>query len=142
MESSLLDKYIANNNFGKCLGMHFKVIAPGSVDYFITIKEMHLATPLSAHGGLIASLMDAALGVSALSAVQHDKKVVSTVEYKLNFLAPVHLNDELCARARVLQQGKRILVAECDVFCLNKNNKLVAKGMGTFNAYDAIKAGY
>jgi uncharacterized protein (TIGR00369 family) len=91
---------------------------------------------------VIAALIDGALGVAALSAVANDNKVVSTVEYKVNFLAPVSAGDILCARAEVIQQGKRLLVVSCDLRCENRNNVLVAKAMGTFNAYPAEKAGY
>jgi acyl-coenzyme A thioesterase PaaI-like protein len=52
------------------------------------------------------------------------------------------LNDELVAKARVEQKGKRILIVSCDVVCSNRNDQLIAKALGTFNAYDAAKAGY
>ena len=122
--------------------MHFTIVSDGEINYFLKITNHHLATPLSAHGGVISALVDAALGVCALSAVHKENKVVSTVEYKTNFLAPAFLNDELVAHAKVLQKGKRILIVECDIICKNRENKLIAKAMGTFNAYDAAKAGY
>ncbi|MBK7819223.1 MAG: PaaI family thioesterase [Sphingobacteriaceae bacterium] len=151
--NSLIEKYIQHNNFGKQLGMHFNIIADGEVEYFLKITPDHLATPLSAHGGVISSLADAALGVAGLSAVYKENKVVSTVEYKINFLAPAVVNDELVAHAKVLQKGKRILIVECTIFCENYlplggstpkggGRKLIAKAIGTFNAYDATKAGY
>jgi uncharacterized protein (TIGR00369 family) len=139
---SLIEKYIQNNHFGKLIGMDFTIEAPGKIIYRITIKKHHLATPHSAHGGVTAALIDGALGVTCLSAVYSENKVVSTVEYKLNFLAPVLLGDELIAYANVLQKGKRLLMATCDVYCKNRNQLLVAKAMGTFNAYPAEKAGY
>ena len=46
---TLVEQYIAQNNFGKTLGMDFKIIEPGLVHYFITIKPEHLATPKAAH---------------------------------------------------------------------------------------------
>ena len=82
------------------------------------------------------------MGVAGLSAVYTENKVVSTIEYKLNFLAPAFLNDQLIAKAKVEQKGNRILIISCDVFCTNRENKLIAKSLGTFNAYDASKAGY
>ena len=103
---------------------------------------MHMATPFSAHGGVISALIDSGLGVAALSAVYKENKAVSTIEFKLNYLAPALLNDRLVAKAKVEQKGKRILVVSCDVFCLNRENKILAKAIGTFNAYDALKAGY
>ncbi|MDZ4665120.1 MAG: PaaI family thioesterase [Bacteroidota bacterium] len=140
--STLIEKYIQHNNFGALLGMDFKIISEGEINYFITITKDHLATPSSAHGGVISALVDAALGVCALSAVYKENKVVSTVEYKINFLSPALLNDELVAHAKVLQKGKRILITECTIMCNNREQKLIAKAMGTFNAYDANKAGY
>lgn len=142
MENNLIEKYIANNHFGKLIGMDFKIIDEGNVEYYLTISKTHLATPNSAHGGVIASLVDAALGVAGLSAVYKENKVVSTVEYKTNFMNPALLNDELKAVAKLEQRGKRILIISCDVFATNRNNTLIAKALGTFNTYDAAKAGY
>lgn len=142
MQNTLIEKYIATNYFGQLLGMTFNVIAPGEVEYLLTIEQKHLATPRAAHGGAVAALIDAALGVAALSAVQAQNKVVSTVEYKLNYLAPALLQDRLLAKAKVEQQGKRILVVSCDVYCVNRQQQVIAKALGTFNAYDAAKAGY
>lgn len=142
MENNLIEKYIANNHFGKLIGMDFKIITDGSIEYYLTINKNHLATPNSAHGGVIASLVDAALGVAGLSMVYKENKVVSTVEYKTNFINPALINDELKAVAKVEQRGKRILIISCDVFAINRNNTLIAKALGTFNAYDAVKAGY
>jgi NAD(P)-dependent dehydrogenase (short-subunit alcohol dehydrogenase family) len=81
------------------------------------------------------------LGTAALSAVASNQQVVSTIEYKLNFLSPAFEGDELVAIGKVESQGKRILVVTCVVLCQNRDNKLIAKAMGTFNAYDAAKAG-
>ena len=142
MENNLIEKYISHNHFGKLLGMDFKVVSDGHLEYFITITKNHLATPTAAHGGLIAALIDGALGVAALSSVYKENKVISTVEYKTNFLNPALLNDELKAVAKVEQKGKRIIVVSCDVFATNRNNTLIAKALGTFNAYDASRAGY
>lgn len=142
MENNLIEKYIANNHFGKLIGMDFKIINEGNVEYYLTISKNHLATPNSAHGGVIASLIDAALGVAGLSMVYKENKVVSTVEYKTNFMNPALLNDELKAVAKVEQRGKRIIIISCDVFAINRRNAIIAKALGTFNAYDAVKAGY
>ncbi len=122
--------------------MNFKVVSEGLVEYSLVIKKEHLATPHAAHGGLIAALVDGALGVAGLSAVYKENKVVSTVEYKINFLSPALLNDALIATGKVEQKGKRLLIISCDVICVNRENKLIAKALGTFNSYASDKAGY
>jgi uncharacterized protein (TIGR00369 family) len=138
----LVLNYIQSNKFGELLGMNFEIIDAGEVVYFLKINQSHLATPKAAHGGSIAALIDGALGVAALSAVCEENKVVSTIEFKLNYFSPALVNDEIVAKAKVEQKGKRILFCSCEVSCVNRNNIVIAKAMGTFNAYDAVKAGY
>jgi acyl-CoA thioesterase len=138
----LLEKYIENNLFGKLIGMDFEIVSEGNVNYYLTISQNHLATPHAAHGGVISSLVDGALGVAGLSCVYKENKVVSTIEYKINFLSPAHINDKLVAKAKVEQKGNRILIISCEVYCVNKSNSLLAKALGKFNAYNAEKAGY
>jgi uncharacterized protein (TIGR00369 family) len=138
----LIDQYIKQNHFGESLGMKFEVKEPGIVHYFLKIEGKHLATPNAAHGGVISALMDALLGVTGLSAVEGENKVVSTVEFKINFLSPALLHDELLGIGKIEQKGNRILVISGDIICTNRNNQIIAKAIGTFNAYPAEKAGY
>jgi uncharacterized protein (TIGR00369 family) len=135
----LIQKYIEFNQFGKLIGMNFKVISAGNIEYYLTIDSIHLATPKIAHGGVVAALMDAALGVAGLSSVCESDKVVSTLEMSTHFLLPTFLGDSLTAFASVISKGNRILVIEAKVF--NQKNQLIATGNGTFNAYPKEKAG-
>jgi uncharacterized protein (TIGR00369 family) len=142
VDSSLIEKYSSYNNFGRLLGMELSEIGVGKITYHVTVTEIHLATPNAAHGGLVASLMDAILGVAALSGVAHLGKVVSTVEYKTNFFSPALLGDVLEGKAWVEKQGNRIIFTTGEIVALNRDSTTIAKGMGTFNAYPAEKAGY
>jgi uncharacterized protein (TIGR00369 family) len=139
---SLIDQYIKQNLFGESLGMKFEVKEPGLVHYYLKIEKQHLATPNAAHGGVISALMDGLLGVTGLSAVEQENKVVSTIEFKINYLAPALLHDELLGIGKIEQKGNRILVVSGDIICKNRNNQTIAKAIGTFNAYPAEKAGY
>lgn len=135
----LIQKYIEYNQFGKLIGMDFNVLSAGNIEYHLTIDSDHLATPKAAHGGVIAALMDAALGVAGLSAVCENDKVVSTLEMSTHFLSPALLGDALKAKANVISKGNRILVIEAKVY--NQKSQLIAIGNGTFNAYPKEKAG-
>ena len=139
-QNPIIQGYIKGNNFGRLIGMDFEIVEAGVIEYHIQIEEKHLATPIASHGGVVASLMDSTTGISALSLVCEDGFIVSTVELKLNFLAPVFLGDKLIGKSSVLSRGKRLIVTEAEV--LNQDGKLVAKGMGTFNVYPLKKAGY
>lgn len=139
---TLIEQYIAKNNFGRELGMDFKIIQPGVVHYFLTIQQKHLATHIAAHGGVISALMDSVLGVTALSESLTDHNAVSTVEFKINYLSPALLGDELFGIGKIEQKGKRLIIVSGDIMCPNRNNITIAKGIGTFNAYPALKAGF
>ena len=137
---NLIDQYIANNKYGKLLGMNFSILEPGLVNYSLRINENHLATPFTAHGGCIASLLDATLGVGALSLVSSKNQVVATVEMKINFLKGAILNDQLIATSKVVKNGNKIIVMQAEI--RNQKKELLALASGTFMPYDAMKAGY
>lgn len=128
-----IDLYNEVNQFGNLLGMDFKVITPGHIEYYLKIEKHHLATPTVAHGGAIAGFMDGVLGVAALSAVAEDHKLVATIEFKISYLAPAKAGDLLTGVGKVIKKGKRIVFAEADIF--NQQKELVAKGSGTFTSY-------
>ncbi|MEY4603913.1 MAG: hypothetical protein RIT43_1205 [Bacteroidota bacterium] len=136
----LVQEYLKMNRFGDTLGMHFQIMAPGQAAYFLNVTESHLATPTSAHGGVLSALLDAVMGVGALSVVCEEDKVVSTVEMKVSFLRPAHLGDQLTANSSIVKRGKKILFVEARI--KNQFNDLVALSSGTFNSYSKIKAGY
>ena len=104
MTDSLIEKYDQYNHFGKFIGMNFNILSEGIVENTIIIKKDHLATPNAAHGGVVSALIDGAIGIAGLSSVYKENKVVSTIEFKLNFISPVILNDALVATARVEQK--------------------------------------
>lgn len=136
----LIQSYINQNRFGELLGMSFLIKSPGSIEYQLKVSENHLATPKAVHGGLISALLDATVGVGALTLVCEDDKVVSTVEMSVKFFEPALLHDELTATSELMKRGNRLIFMEGKVF--NGNNTLIAKASATLNAYPAEKAGY
>lgn len=138
--NELIQQYIAWNEYGRLLGMDFTIPRAGEVIYEMTIKDLHLATPFAAHGGSVASLMDAALGVAALSKVCTSNRIVATVTITINYMRPALNNDHLTAHARVVKSGKSLLFVECSI--TNQNEALVANGSAVMNAYPVEKANY
>lgn len=120
--------------------LDLEVISPGHIKYLMPVKEKHLATPIAIHGGVLSAMMDAILGVASLSASCHDGKLVSTVEFKINYLAPARLGDVLVGEGKVIQKGNRLIIAEGDIR-LQSTEKFIAKGIGTFSAYPIEKSG-
>ncbi len=133
----ILELYNKINHFGNDQGMVYEVIKPGEVSYTMTIEERHLSGPGVAHGGIIAGFMDAVLGVAALSLALEEGNLVSTVEFKINFLKPVRLGETIRGIGKVESKGSRIIVSTGEITDSQGNS--LAKAMGTFNAYPAEK---
>ena len=139
-KNPLIIDYILQNNFGRLLAMNFSILSPGIVSYSLSINKSHLATPVAVHGGVVASLLDATVGVGALSAVCELEKVVSTVELSTAYLAPAFLNDQLTATSELVKLGQKLIFMEAKV--VNQNGLLIAKATAILNAYPKEKAGY
>jgi uncharacterized protein (TIGR00369 family) len=133
----IIQQYIIWNRFGDLLGMDFDVIKKGHVLYKMKVDNNHLATPFAAHGGAVAALIDAALGVACLTEVCEEMKVVSTVNLSISYLIPALKDDLLSADARVVKSGKRILFVEAKI--TNQSGGLVATASATMNAYPVSK---
>jgi uncharacterized protein (TIGR00369 family) len=139
---ALVAHYNRINLYGQANGMTLTVPTPGQAEYRMLIQEAHLSSPGTAHGGVLAGLMDAALGAAALTLAFTEGEVVSTVEFKINYLRPVHLGDELRAVAKVEHSGKSIIVVSGTIYrqATDAAGELaVAQGLGTFNRYPATK---
>ena len=134
----LLTIYNQVNKFGLENGFKLTVVNPGEIIYEMEVLEKHLATPKTIHGGMVAAMMDGVIGVAALSLVAPDGKLVSTVEYKLNYFRPAFLGDTLTGKGRVDHAGKRIISTSGEIY--NQNNEIIAKAIGTFNAYPVEKS--
>lgn len=127
------------NIYGKENGMKLKVIEPGLIEYEMTVLEKHLSSPNTCHGGVISGFMDSVLGASALTMAFTEKKLVSTVEFKINLFKPAYLGDQLIGKGKIEYKGKSLISSSGAIFCPNRDNLLVAKALGTFNIYPIEK---
>ncbi|MDR3452585.1 MAG: PaaI family thioesterase [Rhodoferax sp.] len=73
------------------------------------------------HGGAMGALADIAGGYAALTLVPEGMEV-TTVEYKINFLA-AYEGGELRATGQVVKAGKRIIVTTAQVVHLDQHGK-------------------
>lgn len=139
--AAMVAAYNDMNHFGRANGMALTVPIPGQAEYRMTIGQEHLSSPDSCHGGVLAGLMDAALGAAALTLAFTTLEFVSTVEFKMNFLHTVHLHDVLVAKGIVDHAGNRLVVSSCVIYRVveGQEDVAVARGLGTFNRYPANK---
>lgn len=138
MNVDILKKYNQTNLFGKYLDLQLDVVKPGNVSYKVKVKKQHLATVKSAHGGFISAIFDQIVGTAALSKAMLESKLVSTIEFKINYLQPAILHDELIGKGIVIKNGKRIYTVKGDIY--NQKKELIATGIATLNAYPYEKS--
>ncbi|MDA9809111.1 MAG: PaaI family thioesterase [Flavobacteriales bacterium] len=138
MNVDILKKYNQTNLFGKYLDLQLDVVKPGNVSYKVKVKKQHLATVKSAHGGFISAIFDQIVGTAALSKAMVESKLVSTIEFKINYLQPAILHDELIGNGIVIKNGKRIYTVKGDIY--NQKKELIATGIATLNAYPYEKS--
>ena len=134
----LLEIYDKVNMFGRENNLKLTIIKPGEITYEMTVIEKHLATPKVIHGGMIAAMMDGVIGVAALSLVASEGKLVSTVEFKINYFKPAYLGDILTGKGRVDNAGKSIISTSGEIY--NQKGEIIAKAMGTLNSYPFEKS--
>jgi uncharacterized protein (TIGR00369 family) len=136
----LIKVYQETNEFGKAHQLELLKFEADEIVYRLEVRKQHLATPTTAHGGLVAGYMDGVLGLAALYASSENACLVSTVEFKINYLSPVRLGDVLIGRGKLVKSGKRIIITKGEI-SQEKTGELVAIATGTFNAYPYEKSG-
>ncbi len=95
------------------LGVRLLAVAPGTVTLALPYSDRVTQQQGGFHGGAMGALADIAGGYAALT-VAPEGMEVTTVEYKINFLAAFQ-GGELQATGRVTKAGKRIIVTTAEV---------------------------
>ena len=103
------------------LGARLGDVAPGLCEVFLPYSDRVTQQQGGFHGGAMGALADIAGGYAALTQVADDTEV-TTVEYKINFLAGFK-DGELRAVGRVMRAGKRIIVTTAEVLHLSAEGK-------------------
>ncbi|XP_006919594.1 acyl-coenzyme A thioesterase 13 isoform X2 [Pteropus alecto] len=102
--------------------------APGKVICELKVEEEHTNTFGTAHGGLIATLVDIISTIALLQTERGSPGV--SVDMNITYMSPAKLGDEIVITAHVLKQGKILGFASVDL--TNKaTGKLIAQGRQT-----------
>jgi acyl-CoA thioesterase len=115
--------------FWQLLDIKVRSNSPGRAELVMPVSDKHTQLAGVVHGGAIASLIDSAVA-AAIGELDVPKIGMSTIEMKVNYLAPVLPGDELVADAKIIQTGRKIVVGTIEVF--NKKGCLVAFGIATY----------
>lgn len=108
------------------LSMKIDTLETGRSFLEVDVQEKHLQPYGIVHGGVYASLIDAAAFWAAYSST--DALGMTTVEMKLNYLAPA-ASGRFVARGKCIKTGKTICLSEATVY--DNNERILAHGTST-----------
>lgn len=113
--------------FAELLGVRVAHHEPGRAVLEIDLRPDLMNSWQVAHGGVVMTLADIALAVSALT-LDTGAKGAMTIELKVSFIGPGV--GTLVAEGRCLRAGRSLAFCEGEV--RDRGGKLVAKALGTF----------
>ena len=113
--------------FNQLVGIRLVRIHKDGVTIDCKLRPELMNTHGALHGGVTATLADAAVGIAITTRV--GRPTATTVEMKLNYLRPV-LGGTITARARLLRMGSTLCVGRVDLF--NDAKEMVAAALVTY----------
>ena len=114
--------------FWDYIGMEEQIIEEGYAELRINITPNLYQRRGSVHGGVLATLVDGAVG-SAVRSTLSEEQPSTTVELKVNYFRPAK-GDYLIAKAKISHRGKRLVIGQAEI--VNSDGSLVAMGTATY----------
>jgi len=109
------------------LSMEVRDLEWGTSLLEVELEEKHLQPFGNVHGGVMASVVDAATFWAVFPQVERGKGL-TTVEIKVNYLAPVQ-KGKLVARGQSIKLGRTLALGEARI--TDSKGKLVSHGTAT-----------
>ncbi|MBM6985597.1 MAG: PaaI family thioesterase [Acidaminococcaceae bacterium] len=113
------------NPFAQTCDIRVDSVKRGEAVLHIDIDDKHTNMYGAAHGGLLATLMDTAMGIVALSMARR----VVTLNFNINYIKSIFFCDTATVTARVLHDGMSTMVIEAAV--TDRKGDVVCKSTGT-----------
>ena len=120
------------DHFGELLGYQLVNFGEGEVRTSLQIDSKHLSPAGVTHGGVISAFVDFTMGAALFTKMGPGLRC-STIEFKINYLSPVKLGENIFCDGKIKFLGKSHAVLECHVF--RDEGKDIAVAIGTYNIY-------
>lgn len=116
------------SEFTEHLGFRPLGMRDGAFTIELDLAPFHMSRASRAHGGVLFSLLDTALGRAVIDALPEGRGC-ATVELKINFFRPVQ-QGTIRAVGRCVQKTKSLAYAEGEI--VNDEGKILARASATF----------
>ena len=121
-------RLVNRSPFFELLSMKIIDVGPGFSVVEIDLSQKHLQPFGFVHGGVFATIVDAAAFWAVFYQIENQNTGATTVDVKLNYLAPA-VSGKLIAKGRQIKLGKTLGYAEAEVS--TPSGKLLAHGTST-----------
>src|SRR5262245_40767577 len=115
--------------FYRWSGMRVEAVGAGSVVVALDLGEQHANLQGFAHGGVLATLADAAMGLSVRSALEPGRRHV-TIELGVHYLLAVRTGT-VTATGRAVRIGREVAYAEASI--TDARGTDLARASGTYS---------
>jgi uncharacterized protein (TIGR00369 family) len=127
MEAIIRERFGASA-FARWMGMMLVAAGEGSSEIHLAIQPHHLNPGGIVHGGVIATLLDACIGVALRTRLAPGSDHV-TIDLDVRYLGPVR-SGTLVGRGRALKVGRRVSFGEAEL--TDASGAVVARGAAAF----------
>ena len=107
--------------YWRTLGMELKEVSPGRAIFECEVHERLMQKRGIVHGGVLASIVDSACAVAAISTV-YPRANATTINLRVSYLKPLS-QGIFRAEGKCIKTGKTICFCEAQVF--NDRNEIV-----------------
>jgi uncharacterized protein (TIGR00369 family) len=114
--------------FAEHLDLGGVLVERGRVVFSLEVQPFHLNPLGTLHGGVIATLLDTAMGC-AVHTTLDDDTLYSTGDLSVRYLRPVRLGDRVEAEGVVIHSGRRTVTAEARIVAVDA--RVAATGSST-----------
>jgi uncharacterized protein (TIGR00369 family) len=111
------------------IGMKPRLVGDRIVVELDVKKSVHFQALGMTHGGVIASVLDSAIGLNVNKNLFPEGKAAVTAQLNINYLKPVY-EGKIYGEGKVISMGSNIAVGYGEV--KNENGEVVASGTATF----------
>jgi len=119
-------RFYHHNPFVEYLHIKVQPLATGEVRLELPVDEVHTNLYGIAHGGVLMTMADTAMGAACLAC---NKKVV-TISLTTDFMHAVPLTETVITTAKVLHDGRHTMTCECEL--QSRQGKIFAKAHANF----------
>lgn len=123
-----LASLVNRSYFPALLSMRMQRLDAGIAEFAVDIEEKHRQLMGVVHGGVFATLIDTAAFWAVYYAVEDERRWLTSVDLKLNYLAPA-TGGTLVARGRQIKAGATLCYADATV--TDEGGKVLAHGSST-----------